>query len=137
MLRFGAEYSPKRTYSIARRYIDTRYNIDVAVRDEQISTAMVHILLCLAQEDCHGYGIMQRSAERLGPGTLYGALKRMLTSGWVEESGAVDEADSRRRFYRIAPKGRDALAAELGRMRAIVDHPVARKITCGLGVLEA
>ena len=72
----------------------------------------------------HGYAIMKDAREpggggvRLGPGTLYGSLDRMMRDGLVEESGLSD--DERRRYYRLTGLGHTVLAAELGRLEAAV-----------------
>ncbi len=82
------------------------------------------ILLSLAEGDKHGYQMMKdaRAPEgggiRMGPGTLYGSLDRMMRDGLVEETGVTD--DERRRYYRLTGLGRKALAAELGRLEAAV-----------------
>jgi DNA-binding PadR family transcriptional regulator len=84
------------------------------------------ILLALAGQERHGYGIMQEIARqsgdrtRIGPGTLYGAIKRMQVDGWIIESRALrhDEEDARRTcYYRLTPTGRSA-AAEAAREMA-------------------
>src|SRR5262249_50176378 len=73
-----------------------------------LAPATLHILLALAGEDLHGYGIMQevqRQSEgryRLGPGTLYDNLARLLRDGLVDESGG----EGRRRYYRLTGSGR-------------------------------
>ena len=94
-----------------------------------LTPAVFHILLALSAKERHGYGIMKQveadsqGAVRMGPGTLYGSLKRMLESGLIEESaGKIDPAmdDERRIYYRIAGKGRKVLAAELERYRNVV-----------------
>ncbi|HEU4630292.1 MAG TPA: helix-turn-helix transcriptional regulator [Gemmatimonadaceae bacterium] len=87
------------------------------------------ILLALADAERHGYGIKQEVALRtggevqLGPGTLYGAIKRMLAGGLIEESDerpdpALD--DERRRYYRISAFGREVAALEARRMERLV-----------------
>ncbi|MFZ0744319.1 MAG: PadR family transcriptional regulator [Terracidiphilus sp.] len=89
-----------------------------------LSPAVFAILLSLAEGDKHGYAMMKdaRSPEgggvRLGPGTLYGSLDRMMRDGLVEETGTSD--DERRRYYRLTAPGRAALAAELERLDAAV-----------------
>jgi DNA-binding PadR family transcriptional regulator len=94
-----------------------------------------HILLALAEEERHGYGIMQDVARQtdgalqLGPGTLYGCLKRMLAAGLVEESGerpdpALD--DERRRYYRMTPLGKRTVRAEAQRLAGAVTVAMAR-----------
>ena len=87
------------------------------------------ILLTLAGEERHGYGIMQEAARLtdgavdLGPGTLYRALHRMLRSGWIAESGRrppADADDERRRYYRLTALGRRMAADEAGRLARLV-----------------
>ncbi len=91
--------------------------------------AELHILLALLDAERHGYAIKQEVAERtageveLGPGTLYGAIKRMLAAGTIAESGRrpdPDEDDERRRYYRITGFGREVAAAEARRMEQVV-----------------
>ena len=87
------------------------------------------ILLTLAAEERHGYGIMQEAARltddalQLEAGTLYRALHRMLKDGWVAESGrrpAADLEDDRRRYYRLTALGRRIAAEEARRMSRLV-----------------
>ena len=75
-----------------------------------LTPAMFHILLALADRERHGYHIMQEVDERtegkvrLGPGTLYGSIKRMLADGMIEETDERPDADmddERRRYYRL------------------------------------
>jgi DNA-binding PadR family transcriptional regulator len=83
--------------------------------------ATFHILLALADGERHGYAIMK--AVRLGPGTLYGSLKRLLESGLVAEAGErADPArgDERRRYYRLTPRGLAVARAEAARLEAMV-----------------
>jgi len=100
--------------------------------------AFFHILVALAQMPLHGYGIMQDVSERtggklrMGPGTLYGSLKRMLNAGLIEESeerADPDLDDERRRYYRITAFGRSVAAAETARLGALVDQARARKLS--------
>ena len=90
-----------------------------------LTPPVFHILLALVGEERHGYGIMQDVARQtdgalqLGPGTLYGCLKRMLAAGLIEESDerpdpALD--DERRRYYRLKPLGERAARAEAQRI---------------------
>ena len=90
-----------------------------------------NILVALAREERHGYGLIQHVGEltggsvRLGPGTLYGALDRLTSDGLVVES-RVEVVDGReRRYYRLTDDGRHELAAEVGRRAQAVD--VARR----------
>lgn len=92
-----------------------------------LTPAVFHVLLALAGGESHGYGIGKSVLEqtggevRLGPGTLYGTLQRLMDQGLVVESGkAMHVADERRRHYRLTPAGRSALEAEVARMDALV-----------------
>ena len=91
---------------------------------------MFHILLALADGESHGYGIMQdverftNGDTRLGPGTLYRSIQRMLVDGLIEELtiSLHDEADEdRRRYYRLTGKGREAARREARRLADLVD----------------
>lgn len=90
-----------------------------------MTPAMFNILLALADGEKHGYAIMLEVEEntqgsvKMGPGTLYGSIKRMLASGLIEESDerpdpALD--DERRRYYRLSGLGQRALHAEAERL---------------------
>ena len=95
-----------------------------------MTTRTLQVLLALAEGPLHGYGIRQRVADRtdgavrLGSGTLYEVIHRLLDGGEiVEVSGPVDEPASGgppRRFYALSDKGRAALRAELRRMDDVV-----------------
>ena len=96
---------------------------------EPLTPAVFHILLSLVDGEKHGYGIMQEVSERtegalvMGPGTLYGTLKRMLDAGLVEESGERPDPgldDQRRRYYQITRHGRRAAQEEAERLEALV-----------------
>jgi DNA-binding PadR family transcriptional regulator len=87
------------------------------------------ILLALAGQERHGYGIMQEITRqsggriRVGPGTLYGAIKRMQAAGWITESAAprADDEDARRTcYYRLTPTGRTAAADAARQMADLV-----------------
>jgi DNA-binding PadR family transcriptional regulator len=98
-----------------------------------LSPAALHILLALAGEDLHGYGIMQEVARqsqgvyKLGPGTLYDNLQKLIQGGWVQELGARrGDADPRRRYYRITGGGRDVLRAETARLTQVVREARSR-----------
>ncbi len=88
-----------------------------------------HVLLSLADQEQHGYGIMQEVLERTGgkvrlwPATLYGTLKRLIEEELIEESDArppADIDDARRRYYRLTRLGRRVLAAESQRLEDLV-----------------
>jgi|ERR1035437_205626 DNA-binding PadR family transcriptional regulator len=97
-----------------------------------LSPAVFAILLSLAEGDKHGYLIMKDvrapkgGGVRMGPGTLYGSLERMMRDGLVEESGISD--DERRRYYRLTSLGHRVLGVELERL----DAAVASARTLGL-----
>ena len=102
-----------------------------------VTPATFHILLALADGDLHGYAIMQDVAQRsdgavrLGPGTLYGALKRLLESRLVEESGEradPERGDERRRYYRLTPLGLAVARAEARRLDAILRAARRKKL---------
>jgi DNA-binding PadR family transcriptional regulator len=92
-----------------------------------LSPATLHILLALAGEDLHGYGIIQEVARhsdghyRLGPGTLYDNLKKLMDAGLVADAPKSASAeDDERRFYRLSMDGRRALSIEVNRLQSVV-----------------
>ena len=93
-----------------------------------LTPALHHILLALLPAERHGYAIMQDveritdGSMRMGPGTLYGAIKRLLEAGLVEEAGERGDpsGDERRRYYRITGTGRRAVMAETTRLQRLV-----------------
>ncbi|MCB0087146.1 MAG: helix-turn-helix transcriptional regulator [Caldilineaceae bacterium] len=106
-----------------------------------LSPAIFHILLALADEDRHGYGIMQEVKSRtdgrvkLGPGTLYGAIKRLLEQGALaEQDERPDPAlnDERRRYYRLTDFGQKVLRAEAERLARLVKQAQAKQLLPGL-----
>ena len=102
--------------------------------------AMLQILLALGDGERHGYGIMKEvegrsgGEVRLGPGTLYGSIKRMLAGGLIEESDerpdpALD--DQRRRYYRITDFGRRVTGAEAERLADLVSTAREKRLLSG------
>ncbi len=96
-----------------------------------------HLLLALTNQERHGYALMQDVADesegkiRLGPGTLYGALKRLLALKLVEESGRRPDPeldDERRRYYRLTALGRRAVAAEAARHASLVQLAQSKRV---------
>ncbi len=94
-----------------------------------LTPAVLHILLALSTRERHGYGIMKQVAAdsqdkvKMGPGTLYGSIGRMLEAGLIAESDKkIDPEldDERRVYYKITGLGRKTLAAELERYREVV-----------------
>src|SRR5512145_2052825 len=109
----------------------------VTVPDHPLTPAVFHILLALSGGERHGYAIMKQveadaqGKVTMGPGTLYGSLKRMLDAGLVKESDKrVDPEmdDQRRIYYQITGVGAIALAAELERYQGIVTLAQERKL---------
>src|SRR5438045_357777 len=99
--------------------------------------ATFQILLALADGELHGYAIMKdvtarsEGTVRLGPGTLYGALKRLLKAGLVQESGEradPERGDERRRYYRLTPLGLSVVRAEARRLDAMVRAARRKKL---------
>ena len=100
----------------------------------------LQLLLALAEQELHGYGLVQAIAEQtdgvvaLEPGNLYRVIKRLLADGLVAESDrrAAPGADGeRRRYYRITALGQRVLAAELRRLQALMRTPAVRTIVQG------
>jgi DNA-binding PadR family transcriptional regulator len=102
-----------------------------------VTPAVFHILLALADGESHGYGIMQDVSRitagetRLGPGTLYRSIQRMLVDGLIEELliALDEEADEdRRRYYRLTPRGFAVARHEARRLADLVDAARARQL---------
>jgi len=98
---------------------------------------VLHILVAVADGERHGYAIMQEvaartaGAVRLGPGTLYGSIRRMLDDGLIvelDERPDPAQDDVRRRYYRITPLGRRVAREEIGRLASLVRHARAAGI---------
>jgi DNA-binding PadR family transcriptional regulator len=94
-----------------------------------LTPAVLHILLALSTKERHGYGIMKQVESdsqrkvKMGPGTLYGSIRRMIEAGLIRESDKqIDPEldDERRVYYKITGLGQKALAAELQRYREVV-----------------
>jgi DNA-binding PadR family transcriptional regulator len=110
-----------------------------------LTPAVFHIMLALADGERHGYGIMQEVAARtggkmrLGPGTLYGSIKRMLADGMIAESGerpdpALD--DERRRYYRLTGYGRRVAEAEARRLAQLLGVAQEKRLLPGLELAQ-
>ena len=102
-----------------------------------LTPAVFHILLALADGEKHGYAIMQEveaiSSDqiKMGPGTLYGSIKRMIAIGLIEE---VDERpdpnmdDQRRRYYRLTVLGSTVLSAEAQRLAVLLERARSKQV---------
>jgi len=102
-----------------------------------LTPAIHHILLALADEERHGYGIMLEVARltdgvtRMGPGTLYGTLKRLLKAGLIEQADERPDPvldDERRRYYRMTELGSRVLRAETSRISLLLNAAHAKKV---------
>ena len=107
-------------------------------RPSPLTPAVLHILLALSTEERHGYGIMKQVESesggkvKMGPGTLYGSIGRMMDAGLIRESDKrpdPDMDDERRIYYAITGAGRIALQAELDRYRSVVAVATAKRLT--------
>ena len=109
-----------------------------------LTPPVFHILLSLCDEDRHGYGIMQDVAQQtggtlqMGPGTLYGCVKRMLAAGLIEGSGERPDpalgpgsGEERRRYYRITSLGSRAVRAEAQRIAGALAAAKSKRILAG------
>ena len=105
------------------RYIRRRY----MKKSEPMSESYYYILLCLAKGANHGYGIMQmteklsRGDVTIGSGTMYGATSNMMKKGWIKEIMSTEGAE-RRRLYQLTDTGREALRAEISRLRRMLEN---------------
>ncbi len=96
-----------------------------------LSPQQFHILLALTDQDRHGYGLILDIAERtsgemrLGTGTLYTAIARLVALGLVADSGREHD---RRRYYRLTPLGRQVLKAETARLENLIRHARAKRV---------
>jgi DNA-binding PadR family transcriptional regulator len=98
-----------------------------------LSPAALHILLALAGGELHGYAIMQEVARqsegrfKLGPGTLYDNLQRLIDKAMIEELGRrPGDDDPRRRYYRLSSLGRAVFSAEVARLDGVVREAKSR-----------
>jgi DNA-binding PadR family transcriptional regulator len=110
-----------------------------------LTPAVLHILLALVGErqGRHGYAVAREVEDvtagsiRMGPGTLYGSIQRMIDSGLIEEApgprktAAADE--ERRRYYRLTPVGRRALELEVARLDAVVAIARSKQLLPAVG----
>src|SRR5262249_29949545 len=102
---------------------------------DPLPSAAFQILLALAEEDLHGYGIMRQVEEqtqgrtRLGPGTLYSSIQSLLEEGLIEE--IEPQSDERRRYYRLTASGRKLARAEADRLADLLRLARAKKVFRG------
>ncbi len=107
---------------------------------DPLPAAAFQILLALAEDDLHGYGIMRQVAEqtggrvRLGPGTLYSSIQALLEEKLIEEVGLREDAKlgtERRRYYRLTAAGRKLARSEAERLAGLLRVARAKKILRG------
>lgn len=106
--------------------------------DEPLTPAVFHALLALGEGPRHGYAIMQAAARTsglaMGPGTVYGTLRRLEEAGRVREVVAPpEETDPRRRYFSLTPAGREALGTEAQRIADLADLVRARRLAPARG----
>jgi DNA-binding PadR family transcriptional regulator len=107
----------------------------MAKHPKPLPSASLHIALALLDGELHGYALMGRVAElsdgavRMGPGTLYGTLNRLVSDGLIEETTErVPREDSeRRRYYQLTAGGRAVAVEELRRLQGLV-HRISRHL---------
>jgi len=93
-----------------------------------MSESYYYILLCLAKGANHGYGIMQMTEKlsggdvKIGSGTMYGATGNMMKKGWIREIISNEAGLERRRLYQLTDAGREALRAEIARLRRMLEN---------------
>jgi DNA-binding PadR family transcriptional regulator len=111
-----------------------------STKSPPLSSATLHILLALAGGNLHGYGIIKevtRNSDghyRLGPGTLYDNLKKLMYAGLVADAATsssskrkpVSSKEDDRRFYTLTKDGKNALAAEVERLQSVVKEAKLR-----------
>jgi DNA-binding PadR family transcriptional regulator len=103
-----------------------------------LTPAGFHILLALAHEPLHGYAIIGRVKDstdgrvKLGPGTLYTTIKRLLEDGYIRETETRPENDDeRRRYYELTPRGREIARAEAEHLERVVRVARAARLLKG------
>jgi len=102
-----------------------------------LTPAVFFILFALADGEKHGYAIMQQvgvlsgDKVRMGPGTLYTTIQRLLALSLIEETATRDERDERRRYYRLTRAGKAILQAEIGRMDAVLRIAQQKRLVPG------
>lgn len=107
------------------------------LRHLPLTPQVFHILLSLLDDDLHGYAIIQEVNKRtggrvkLGSGTLYAAIRRLLEAEMIEESDhrpPAEQDDERRKYYRITEFGRRVAAAEAERLAELVDQATEKEL---------
>ena len=101
---------------------------------EQVSDHVFHVLLSLVDGPRHGYGIIQdveartKGAFTLGSGTLYSAIRRLESRGWIEQVAAPERGDARRKYYGLTRDGSRVIRGEARRLAALVRYAEAKDL---------
>ncbi|MBA2609963.1 MAG: PadR family transcriptional regulator [Actinobacteria bacterium] len=113
----------------------------MAGQPKPLPAASLHVVLALLGGEKHGYALMQEVEElsdgsvKMGPGTLYGTLNRLVGDGLIEETTATRKRgaddDDRRRYYRLTAVGERVASTELARLQALVKRVHARGLRLG------
>lgn len=104
---------------------------------EQVSDQVFHVLLSLVDRPRHGYGIIQDVEARtggaftLGSGTLYSAIRRLESRGWVGRVKAPESGDARRKYYGLTERGREVVLSEARRLATLVGYARAKDLLRG------
>jgi len=137
----GSTLRPVTSTDITNFVIDLvvtrRLSTEGAERQLPLPQAVFHILVALADQDRHGYAIMQHvvtrtnGALKLSPGTLYGSIKRMLADGLIVEveTRPAPKDDERRRYYRMTRFGHEVAQAEANRLTTLLRQAYAAGLT--------
>ncbi len=94
---------------------------------EPLTESYYYILLCLAKEPLHGYGIMLETERlsggtvKIGSGTMYGAISNMIKKDWIAERRSVQSGMERKRMYELTETGRRVLEDEILRIKRLLD----------------
>lgn len=94
---------------------------------EPLTESYYYILLCLYKGPNHGYGMMQDAKKfskdrvKIGSGTMYTAVSKMIKKGWIRDSKIIDKEDERRKTYEITKEGIDILNQEIKRLKELLD----------------
>ena len=94
---------------------------------EPLTESYYYILLCLYKKPNHGYGIMQETKElsnnrvKIGSGTMYTAVSKMIKKGWIRDSEILNEHDDIRRTYEITKEGIHILTNEIKRLKELIN----------------
>ena len=108
-----------------------------ATTDGELTSAMFHILLTLAEGERHGYSIMKEierrtsGAVQLGPGTLYRSIKQLVSSGQIAEVESQQSAVKQRRSYQLTPIGKRRAKMEAQRLQGLVEWAEAARLLQG------